>query len=295
MEENAMVISQLDSSDMRGWGRRCCLMGIVNVTPDSFSDGGRYFDTSQAIAHAYRLFDEGADIVDVGGESSRPGADPVPEDEESRRVLPVIEEVAGRGRLPVSIDTTKYHVAARALEAGACVLNDISGLRKEPRLADLAASSGAGLVLVHLRGNPKSMQSLTDYDDLLEELHTFFKRQIDAALNAGVERDRIVLDPGIGFGKTAGQNLLIIRNLERIRVDDYPLLLGVSRKSFIGIVTGAGVDHRLMGTAGAVAACIMMGADIVRVHDVAALRDTVAVARAVRMVSTPDSKGEVRS
>jgi len=270
-------------------------MGIVNVTPDSFSDGGRFFDPQKAIEHAYRLFDEGADIVDIGGESTRPGAEPVPVDEELRRVIPVIEEVAGRGGRLLSIDTTKYETAARALEAGARVLNDISGLQKEPRLAELAASFGVGLVLMHSRGNPQTMQSLTHYTDLLDDIRVFFQQQIQIALDAGVPRDGIALDPGIGFGKTAEQNLSILKNLERIRIDDYPLLLGVSRKSFIGKITDAEVDRRLMGTAGAVAASIINGADVVRVHDVEAMRDTIAVAHAIRTVSLPENGREVRS
>ncbi len=290
-----MTSRWIESHDTLGWGQRIRLMGIVNVTPDSFSDGGRFFDPQKAIEHAYRLFDEGADIVDIGGESTRPGAEPVPVDEELRRVIPVIEEVAGRGGRLLSIDTTKYETAARALEAGARVLNDISGLQKEPRLAELAASFGVGLVLMHSRGNPQTMQSLTHYTDLLDDIRVFFQQQIQIALDAGVPRDGIALDPGIGFGKTAEQNLSILKNLERIRIDDYPLLLGVSRKSFIGKITDAEVDRRLMGTAGAVAASIINGADVVRVHDVEAMRDTIAVAHAIRTVSLPENGREVRS
>lgn len=262
-------------------------MGVVNVTPDSFSDGGRYFETGRAIAHAYCLLEEGADLLDVGGASSRPGAEPVPVEEEIRRVLPVVEEIAGRGGRVVSVDTVSYEVAARCLEAGASILNDISGLQQEPRLVRLAADAGAGLILMHMRGDPRTMQSLTEYADLAGEIHRFFERQAAFARSGGVGAEQMVLDPGIGFSKTAEQNLFILKHLDRIRLDGYPLLLGVSRKSFIGKITGAEAGGRLMGTAGAVAAAVLNGADIVRVHDIQPLRDAVAVVDAVRRAKLP--------
>ncbi|NPU95785.1 MAG: dihydropteroate synthase [Candidatus Omnitrophica bacterium] len=264
------------------WGHRTLLMGVINVTPDSFSDGGLFFEPRQAISHASRLWEEGADILDVGGASSRPGAEPVPVAEEIRRVLPVVEELAGRSGCVVSVDTVSYEVAARCLDAGASIINDISGLQQDPRLARLAAEAKAGLILMHMRGDPRTMQSLTDYGDLEGEIHWFFERQVAYALAEGVQPDQIVLDPGIGFSKTAEQNLLILKHLDRIRLEGYPLLIGVSRKSFIGKITGAEPRGRLMGTAGAVAASVLNGADCVRVHDVGLLRDTVAVADAIR-------------
>lgn len=269
------------------WGHRTLLMGVVNVTPDSFSDGGLYFEPGRAIAHACRLQEEGADLLDVGGASSRPGADPVPVEEELRRVLPVVEELAGRGGCVVSVDTVSYEVAARCLEAGASVLNDISGLQREPRLARLAAESGAGLIIMHMRGDPRTMQSLTEYTDLEGEIHRYFARQAAFAHSEGIQEDQLVLDPGIGFSKTAEQNLYLLKHLGRIRLNGYPLLLGVSRKSFIGKITGAEAGGRLMGTAGAVAAAVLNGADIVRVHDIKPLRDVVAVADAVRRAALP--------
>lgn len=256
-------------------------MGIVNATPDSFSDGGMYYDSSDAIAHAYRLIEEGADLIDVGGASSRPGAEPVPCQEELRRVLPVVKEIAGRAGYLVSVDTFSYEVAAPCLEAGAHVINDITGLQHDPKLADLAAESGAGLVLMHMRGDPRTMQSLTEYNDLEEDIRAFFERQVNRAKSSGVLDRQIVLDPGIGFSKTAEQNLRIINNLNRIRFAEYPMVLGVSRKAFIGKITGADVKNRLLGTAGAAAACVMKGAEIVRVHDVKAIREVVSVVDAI--------------
>lgn len=264
------------------WGDRTHLMGILNVTPDSFSDGGKYYDRNHAIDRAYQLFEEGVEVVDIGGASSRPGAEPVPVDEELRRVLPVVKEVAGQGGYFVSVDTFSYEVAARCLESGASAINDITGLQNDPRLANLAAESGAGLILMHMRGTPRTMQSLTDYKDLIGEIRSFFSRQVEYALASGVQEEQIVLDPGIGFSKTAEQNLSILRNLDAVRWGGYPLLLGVSRKSFIGKVTGSEVEDRLMGTAGAVAVCALYGANLVRVHDVKAMRQATAVVDAIK-------------
>ncbi len=264
------------------WDNGALLMGIVNSTPDSFSDGGLYFDSDKAIKRAYQQFEEGAQIVDVGGSSSRPGAEPVSPEEELRRVLPVVAELAGKGDLPVSVDTFSYEVAARCLDAGAVVINDITGLQNDARIADLAADSGAGLVLMHMRGTPQTMQMMTDYHDLEGEISNFFQLQVSLARSKGVATEQIMLDPGIGFSKTAGQNLSIIKHLDRIRYESYPLLLGVSRKSFIGKITGAGINHRLMGTAGAVAACIMNGTEIVRVHDVKEMREVSDIVNAIK-------------
>lgn len=263
------------------WGERTLIMGIVNVTPDSFSDGGNFYDTHKAIEHAYRLIEEGADVIDIGGASSRPGAEVVSEDEELQRVLPVVEEIARQAGYFVSVDTFAYRVAARCVEAGVCIINDITGLQHDSRLASLAAESGAGLVLMHMRGTPQTMQTLTHYTNLLAEIQQFFARQVAIALSEGIRPEQLVLDPGIGFSKTAEQNLEILKHLHRVRFEEYPLLLGVSRKSFIGNVTGSGVHQRMMGTAGAVAVSVLNGANIVRVHDVGAMRDVVAVVDAV--------------
>ena len=257
-------------------------MGIVNTTPDSFSDGGLYNSPKDAITHAYRLREEGADIIDVGGESSRPGAEPVSAEEEIRRVIPVIREIAGIGKIPVSIDTVKYKVAAEALSAGATVINDISGLTCEPRFADLAKKSSAGLIIMHMRGNPQTMQTLTQYEDIAADIRSFFLQQIERSKEAGVGEEQIVLDPGIGFGKTPGQNLVILNRLEELRINQWPILIGVSRKSVIGKVTGKEPGSRQWGTAGAVAVSILRGADIVRVHDVKEMKDAVRMADAIR-------------
>ncbi len=269
------------------WVNRTLIMGILNVTPDSFSDGGQFYDTSQAISHAYQLFEDGADVIDIGGESTRPGAEKVPEEEELRRVIPVIEEIAGNGGQTVSIDTVKYNVAAKALEAGASIINDVSGLQQDPRLAELAADSCAGLIIMHMRGTPKTMQSLVHYENLLGEIRDFFQRQTQLAINSSVKKEQIVLDPGIGFSKTAEHNLQILNRLSECRFDNYPLLLGVSRKSFIGKITGQPVDNRLLGTAAAVAACLLNGANMIRVHDVGEMREVVGVIDAIRKESIP--------
>lgn len=276
------------------WGEKTLLMGVLNITPDSFSDGGLFFDHSRAIKHAYEMIEQGAHIIDVGGESSRPGADPVPEDDECQRVIPVINELAKNGQIPVSIDTTKYSVAAHALDAGAAIINDISGLQAEPKLADLAASSRSGLIIMHMRGTPQTMQLLTHYTDLVNEMRLFFEHQIDYARQAGVQDEQIVLDPGIGFGKTAEQNLTIINQLRRIRINHFPLLAGVSRKSFIGKVTRKTVDNRLMGTAAAVSACLLKGCDLIRVHDVAEMMDVASVIDALLAEArqNPDEGGQ---
>ncbi|MBI1387888.1 MAG: dihydropteroate synthase [bacterium] len=257
------------------------MMGVVNATPDSFSDGGRFFNATDAIRQAERLIHEGAHLIDAGGESSRPGAAPASADEEWRRVKPVVEEIAGRQGFPLSIDTVKYEVAARALEAGAAVINDISGLQQEPRLAELSAQSGAGLIVMHMRGTPRTMQSFTEYDDPIGEIRAFFERQQQIALEAGVSPAQLAFDPGIGFSKTAEQNLTLINRLGELRLAGRPLVLGVSRKSFIGRATGREPLDRDWGTAGACAAGVLRGANVIRVHHVKAIRDAVVVADAI--------------
>jgi dihydropteroate synthase len=264
------------------WGMRTLVMGIVNVTPDSFSDGGAFASSTSAIEHAYALFEQGADIIDIGGESTRPGAGAVSALDEMKRVLPVIEEIAGNGKLPVSIDTVHYETATAALNAGACVINDISGLQREPRFVDLAKDSGAGLVIMHIRGTPETMQSQTDYVDVVAEVHDFLQRQVETAIGAGVLSHQICIDPGIGFSKTAEQNLILVNQLAKIRVPGIPLLLGVSRKSFLGKITGENdPKSRFCSTIAANVLGIVRGADIIRVHDVRAARESADVTNAI--------------
>lgn len=263
-------------------------MGILNVTPDSFSDGGRFFDSKRAVDRALQMEEEGADIIDVGGESTRPGSEPVPLEEELRRVIPVIEALAKRLSVPISIDTYKAEVAKRALEAGASVVNDISGLRFDPKMAEVVADSDAAVVIMHIKGTPKDMQTNPHYDDLFGEIIGYLREGIEIARAHGIGEDRIVVDPGIGFGKTAEHNLQIINRLERFSVLGRPLLIGPSRKSFIGMVLG-GVppSERLEGTAAAVAVAVLKGASIVRVHDVKEMVPVVRVAEAIRKERLP--------
>ena len=266
------------------------VMGVVNVTPDSFSDGGRALDPEAALAHAARLLAEGADLLDVGGESTRPGAAPVSAEEEIRRVAPVIERLRARfPGAPISIDTSKPEVARAALGAGADLVNDVRALAA-PGMAELVAGSGAAAVLMHMRGTPADMQSRARYRDVVGEVAAELREAVRRAVAAGVSEDRILLDPGIGFAKTASQSLAVLAGLGRLRELGRPLLVGPSRKSFIGEVTGAAVDDRLPGTLAAVAACVLAGAEFVRVHDVAAARQAARVAAAVRDAPAPDPR-----
>ncbi len=255
---------------------RTLVMGIVNVTPDSFSDGGKFLQADRAVEHALRLVEEGADILDVGGESTRPGSEFVPLEEELRRVVPVLERLVERVEVPISIDTTKAEVARRALDLGCAMVNDISAGRLDPEMLPLVASRGVPICLMHMKGLPKDMQRDPRYDDVVGEIMDFLRERAEVAMEAGVERDDILVDPGIGFGKTLEHNLEILRRLEEFKSLGYPLLLGTSRKSFIGAILDLPVEERLEGTAASVALGIAAGADIVRVHDV---REMVRVAR----------------
>lgn len=260
---------------------RPAVMGVLNVTPDSFFDGGRYLATDAALERLEELSREGADIIDIGGESTRPGSDPVSPAEEIRRVLPVIEARATRTTVPISIDTTKADVARVALDAGAEIINDVSGLRFDARLGELAAQRGAGLVLMHMRGRPRTMQRDIHYGDLMGEIVAELRGSVDAALAAGCDAEQIVIDPGIGFGKTASQNLEIVARVGRLLELGLPVLLGPSRKSFIGATLGLDVDERVEAT---VAACVLGlagGARIFRVHDVRAARRALDMAAAI--------------
>jgi dihydropteroate synthase len=271
-------------------GERTLVMGILNVTPDSFSDGGEFFSLYKAIAHAEQMIAEGADIIDVGGESTRPGgAAIVSAAEEQSRVLPIIRELVKRSTVPISIDTTKASVARAALDAGAAIVNDISALRFDPQLADEVAKSGAGLVLMHSRGTPGALHGLPPVADIVEEVISSLRSSIALAEQRGVKRESIVIDPGIGFGKSQEQNIELIAKLDQLvaAFPDFPLLIGTSRKSFIGRIladaTGnpAPSDERLHGTMASSAIAVLKGAHIVRVHDVKAAVETVRVADAI--------------
>jgi dihydropteroate synthase len=256
-------------------------MGIVNVTPDSFSDGGRFLDPKLAVEHCLRLAEDGADILDIGGESTRPGAPEVPVEEEERRVLPVIEAVAARLDVPISIDTSKAEVARAALDAGAAIINDVTA-GADPALLALAAERDVPVVLMHMKGTPRTMQLEPRYADVLAEIAAFLEARCAAAVAAGVAPERLIVDPGIGFGKTVGHNLEILARLHELHALGRPLLVGPSRKSFIGKTLGLDVEERLMGTAAAVTACVLAGAHIIRVHDVAEMRQVCRIADALR-------------
>lgn len=258
------------------------LMGVLNVTPDSFSDGGRYYEPEAAVEHALTMIEQGADLIDIGAESSRPGSDPVEEEEETRRLLPVITAICRQVSVPVSVDTTKAGVAQRALDAGAAIVNDISALRFDPLMGQVVAKAGAGLVLMHMQGTPKSMQRNPQYRDVVAEVGQFFVERMKVAEEAGINPEQILLDPGFGFGKNVAHNLTLLMQLDQFATLGRPIMAGVSRKAFIGQVLDRLVDERLMGTAAAVAVAVLRGARIVRVHDVGPMRDVVRMAEAIR-------------
>jgi dihydropteroate synthase len=254
-------------------------MGVVNVTPDSFSDGGEFLEPARAIEHGRGLLAEGAEILDVGGESTRPGAAAVDADEELRRVTPVIEGLVAAGA-EVSIDTSKAAVAAGALDAGAEIVNDVTALG-DREMAPLVAERGCGLVLMHMQGSPRTMQESPAYDDVVVEVRAFLAERLQRAIEAGVEERRVWLDPGIGFGKAVEHNLELIRRLGELRELGRPIVLGTSRKSFIGRLTGREVDQRLGGTIASNVLGLIAGADVLRVHEVAAMREAIVVATAI--------------
>jgi dihydropteroate synthase len=257
------------------------LMGIVNVTPDSFSDGGRYLDAEAAIAHARELEAEGAEILDLGGESTRPGAAAVAAGEEERRVVPVIEAlVAGGTRAQISVDTSKLTVARAALDAGATYVNDVTAFRRDPGIAELVAQRGADCCLMHMLGEPRTMQADPRYDDVVADVKAFLEERLAFAVAAGIPEERIQLDPGIGFGKTVEHNLELLSRLEELAALGRPLVIGVSRKSFLGRITGREVGDRLAATIAANVLAFVHGASVFRVHDVGPVRDALAVAAA---------------
>ena len=263
------------------------VMGIVNVTPDSFSDGGAHFDADAAVAHGLQLAAEGADVLDVGGESTRPGAEPVPLEEELRRVVPVVERLARETALPVSIDTSRPEVMRAAVEAGAGMINDVYGLRREGAL-DTAAALGVPVVLMHMLGEPRSMQDAPEYDDVVGEVHRFLAERIFAAEMAGIDRKRIVVDPGFGFGKTTAHNLQLLARLERFGELGVPVLAGLSRKRTIGELTGRDSPvERIHGSVAAHVIAAQRGARLLRVHDVAATGDALKVWNAGAAVPVP--------
>jgi dihydropteroate synthase len=266
------------------YGERTLVMGVLNVTPDSFSDGGQFFVFDQGIAHAEQMIDEGADIIDIGGESTRPGSEFVSVEEELRRVLPIIDRLAAKPSVPISIDTTKAAVARAALQAGAEIVNDISALRFEPGLADEVAKVNAGLVLMHSRGTPKTMQQLPPVADVLSEVIAGLCEGVTVAQQHGVAPQSIAIDPGIGFGKTVDQNVELIAKLDQLvrEFADFPIMIGTSRKSFLGkLLGGAPAERRLFGTIASTVASVMRGAHIVRVHDVKAAVEAVRVVDAI--------------
>jgi dihydropteroate synthase len=271
--------------DIRGrrfaLGPRTWIMGIINVTPDSFSDGGRYFDTERAIARGLELAAEGADILDVGGESTRPGSLPVPEAEELRRVVPVIGSLRKQTPALLSVDTTKASVARAALDAGADIVNDTSAFRFDPAMPGEVARSGAGVILMHMQGTPLTMQLSPRYGDLLEEIRAFLGERIRVAEAAGIPRESVIVDPGIGFGKTFEDNLALLRGQEAFHDLGRPLLLGFSRKAFLGRLLGLPPDERLEGTIAAAVLSVERGAHILRVHDVGPVARAVRAAEAI--------------
>ncbi|RKH04617.1 dihydropteroate synthase [Corallococcus sp. CA053C] len=266
------------------WGTRTYVMGVVNVTPDSFSDGGRYLDVDAAVEHGVALAEAGADLLDVGGESTRPGSLPVPADEELERVLHVVEGLRARTSVPLSVDTMKASVAAESLKAGAHLINDVTGFHFDAELPRVVAAAGAACCLMHTQGMPRTMQQTPHYQDVVGEVMDYLEEGMLQATDAGIPRERILLDPGIGFGKTLEHNLFLLRRLEELRGLGQPLLVGTSRKSFLGkLAGGRGPTERLAATLGSVAAmAVMGGADVVRVHDVTEVRDALAVADAIR-------------
>ncbi|MCA2722634.1 MAG: dihydropteroate synthase [Microcystis sp. M048S1] len=264
------------------WGKRTYIMGVLNVTPDSFSDGGEFDNVENALLQAMKMIEAGADIIDIGGQSSRPGAEEISLEAELSRVIPVITAIRQQSSIPISLDTTRAIVAAQGIAAGADLINDISGGTFDRLLLPTVAKLAVPIILMHLRGNPQTMQSLTHYDDLVKEIKEFLQNRVKEALQWGIARENIIIDPGIGFAKTGRQNLELLRELGQFRDLGLPILIGLSRKRFIGEITGKDdPKERVFGTAAACAIAIAKGSDILRVHDVAAIVDVSKVVDAI--------------
>ena len=274
---------RLRNGDTLRLGERTIVVGVLNVTPDSFSDGGKYFDVSRATERALEMENEGADIIEVGGESTRPGSRRLSESEEMSRVAPALQEIGKRLRIPIAVDTYKSGVARAALDLGASIINDISALRFDPAIADVVHKKSALLVLMHMRGEPATMQKIEPSRDIFSETKSDFNTALREAESRGVRREQIILDPGIGFGKTLEQNLSILKHLDSFEEFDMPLMIGTSRKSFIGRLTGRAEGDRVFGTAASVAAAILRGAQIIRIHDVKEMVEVARITDAILM------------
>ena len=278
-----MTSERLDS--LQNWAlsldRSHLMMGIVNVTPDSFSDGGKYNSTSLAVNHALKLINDGADILDIGGESTRPNADPVSVKVELKRTIPVIEAIRKKSDILISIDTTKAEVARQALIAGANIVNDISGLTFDPGMVDIISKSDAFVIIMHIKGQPKTMQNNPKYENIMNEINSFLKKQVEVAIAGGIHKNNIILDPGIGFGKSVQDNFTLLGQLNKICELGLPVLVGPSRKSFIGDALGLPPNEREEGTAAAVTAAIFNGARILRVHDVKAMKRVAIISEKI--------------
>jgi len=268
------------------FNRRTLVMGILNVTPDSFSDGGKYLNKNDAIRHGIKLAAEGSDIIDIGGESTRPGAEPLSLEDEKNRVIPVIKELVKEIQIPISVDTYKSKVAREALDAGAAIINDISGLKADDKMAGIAAEYDVPVVVMHIKGTPRDMQIDPHYENMMSEVRNSLKESVDIALNAGVDKNKIIVDPGIGFGKELTDNFSLIKNLDYFKSLGHFILVGPSRKSFLWKTLDVSPDETIEATAAAVTACIMAGADIVRIHDVKEVINAVKVADLI--VSAPE-------
>lgn len=267
------------------YGNRPLVMGVLNITPDSFYAGSRYYEKGPAVEKGIEMAEAGADILDIGGESSRPGADRVTENDELARVIPVIESLTAHIAIPVSIDTCRSKVAAEALNAGAVIVNDISALQFEQEMAGIVESSGASVVLMHMQGTPRTMQKKPQYGDVVEEILGFLNDRVDFAVGCGIPKEKIIVDPGIGFGKTLDHNLMLLNNAGRFHETGCAVLIGASRKSMIGAITGTPAEERIWGTAAITACCVLENVEIHRVHDVGAMRQVCDVAAAIRSES----------
>jgi len=280
-----LSISRQNFSEWCSNSDRCTLvMGVLNVTPDSFSDGGEFFSAQSAIKHGLSLIEDGAEIIDIGGESTRPGAESLTIDNELNRVLPVIEEIRKRNNeILISIDTYKSEVAKQAIECGADIVNDISGFTMDSKMPTIVSDYGVPVILMHIKGNPKTMQNNPEYDDVIEEINSYFRNQISIAKAAKINPEKIILDPGIGFGKNLEHNFSILNRLNQLCVHGYPIMIGTSRKSFIGLTLDLPPNDRVEGTAATVSVGIMNGARIIRVHDVKEMKRVVTIVEKIRL------------